>query len=289
MRVALLYNERAGRSISAAELCDAILRGGHSLVQIVNMEDDVKPELEPLAELVVAAGGDGTVSSAAALVSMRNVPVAILPLGTANNIAKSLHIEGSVPELIAAWSQAHPVPFDVGVVRSAQGEQAFLESVGGGLVPAVIDSMHADRGSNGHPAHELAQAQQRYRELLPLITPQRWTIKTDGVVFDDELVLLEVLNTGLVGPNLTLSPETSATDGLLSVVVVGEENRQNLATLLDAQSQGKPCAWPLPVMHVRQVDIHGHDALHIDDKVHWPRALGGISLRVEPGALTLLT
>ena len=110
----------------------------------------------------------------------------------------------------------------------------------------------------------------------------------DGVRFEDELLMFEVLNTGSVGPNLTLSPETSVTDGLLSLVIIGESHRRDLTTLLDAHSRGETCNVSLPVVHVKHVEICGPGALHIDDKVYYPQPPGSLRLRVEPGALTVL-
>lgn len=57
-------------------------------------------------DVIVAAGGDGTVSTAARAVAGRDIPVAILPLGTANNIARSLGIEGSIPHPRARLARA---------------------------------------------------------------------------------------------------------------------------------------------------------------------------------------
>ncbi len=64
--------------------------------------------------------------------------LAILPLGTANNIATSLGLNAPVPELIASWSTARRVPFDLGYARAASKEWLVVEGVGGGLVPAGI-------------------------------------------------------------------------------------------------------------------------------------------------------
>ena len=59
--------------------------------------------LESHADLVVAAGGDGTVATAARVLAGRKIPLAILPLGTANNIARSLNSDGPLDTLVASW------------------------------------------------------------------------------------------------------------------------------------------------------------------------------------------
>jgi diacylglycerol kinase (ATP) len=57
--------------------------------------DECARELERRCDdldLVIVAGGDGTISSAAASLYRHNKPLAILPLGTANDLARSLSI-----------------------------------------------------------------------------------------------------------------------------------------------------------------------------------------------------
>jgi diacylglycerol kinase (ATP) len=289
MRIALFYNERAGGSPPATDLRDVIRQGGHSIVQAVNLHDNARPAFDPSTDVVVAAGGDGTVSRAATLVAATKLPLAILPVGTANNIARSLGIEGTITELVAAWRRAAPVLVDMGHIEWDAGAQTFLEGIGGGLVPSVIKAMQREPASDDEqPEEEVDRAVRRYQDLLPALAPQRWTLTADGVRCEDDLLLFEVLNMVSIGPNLTFSPETSATDGLLSVVTVGEEHRKDLAALLDAHLNGYTPPCRLPVVHARHVVIEGIDAVHIDDRVHPPHGRRTLSARIKPAALTLL-
>ena len=61
---------------------------------------DHVPRHGAAADLYVVAGGDGTVGKVITGIRDRNIPVAIIPSGTANNIAKSLCIEGSLDTLV---------------------------------------------------------------------------------------------------------------------------------------------------------------------------------------------
>ena len=139
MRISLLYGEHAGRGVSIRQLRERLVRGGHEILRIVEKSRS-DPLLDASTELVVAAGGDGTVSAAARAVAGRGVPLAILPLGTTNNIARSIGIDGSNSEIIESWENAR-LPFDIGIASDEWGEHSFLESVGGGLVSAGIAAM----------------------------------------------------------------------------------------------------------------------------------------------------
>src|SRR5688572_33077090 len=90
VRVVLFHNEDAGDGSSVHEITSLLKRHGHRLVQVVDKELRVEQIVASQPDLVVAAGGDGTVATVARVLAGRKLPFAILPLGTANNIAKSL-------------------------------------------------------------------------------------------------------------------------------------------------------------------------------------------------------
>jgi diacylglycerol kinase (ATP) len=82
----------------------------------------------------VISGGDGTVGKVATLLIGNRTPIAILPMGTANNIATTLGLTNrSVPDLIKGWTNARPVNFDAGLAKGPWGSQHFIEGFGIGL------------------------------------------------------------------------------------------------------------------------------------------------------------
>lgn len=290
MRITLFHNDDAGRSDSLSALRTDIDNAGHTVIHAVNVRHDTPPVLDAATELVVAAGGDGTIAGVAKLVAGTAIPLAILPMGTANNIAASLGIAGTPSALAARWDRATRVGFDVGVIDFPTGKRLFFEGVGAGLVPAVIDSMHAEPEVDGAPNLMLARAVQRYRDLLPRLVPRQWTIRVDDTVIDDEFLMFEVHNTTSVGPNLPFARNASPADGRLSLMVVRENDRTQLADFLadvHAATSGSVES-PFPVIHARSVEIDGHDAVHIDDKVHASDAFGTLSLALQEAGVTVL-
>jgi diacylglycerol kinase family enzyme len=97
MRVSLLHNVEAGDGLSLRQLRREIEGAGHEIVREIEKGCELEGVLEGRVDLIVVAGGDGTVGSAVEAFAGRGVPLAILPFGTANNIAFALGIEGSLP------------------------------------------------------------------------------------------------------------------------------------------------------------------------------------------------
>src|SRR5262245_25045802 len=226
MRVSLLYNPSAGEATSFEKVRRALERAGHAIVLEIEKDSDFERVVDEPVDFVVVAGGDGTVRTAARALAGAGVPLAILPLGTANNVAKSLGIEGELDDLVAEWGRARRTPFDLGIARGQWGESRFLESVGSGLVPAGIAAAQED------PAHktedtrtELGRALERYAETLERLQPRRWMGFLDEEPVDGEYLLFEVLNVPSIGANLALAPEADPSDGRFDVVVATEEDR----------------------------------------------------------------
>jgi diacylglycerol kinase family enzyme len=290
MKISLLYSEGAGVGVSADSLREQIERAGHQVVDVVEKDSDVERMLERPAELVVAAGGDGTVWRAANALAGRGIPLAILPVGTANNIASSLCQSDSIEGEIESWHRGQVRAIDMGVARGHWGETRFLEGVGGGLVPRGIRTMieappddeKASRGAR------LRRALECYRGVLARMSARHWSLRVDKEQMDGDFLLLEVLNIRSVGPNLVLSPDGDPSDGLFCVVMAGEEHRDRLERYLREKIEGRETRLSLPVKRAREVEIGGWDEMHVDDEVRSGSSIGAVSIRIEAGALQVL-
>lgn len=287
MRIALLHNEAAGSGVALSQIRDAIERHGHEIVRVVDNERDAKHLLDDRAELVVAAGGDGTVAVAAEVLARQDTPLAVLPLGTANNIASMLKLEGDLDQLIARWAVGRRMPFDLGLCRGSWGESRFLESVGCGLIAAGMSTMKAQAADvNERPASRVARAARNYREALSTMNANRQTVILDGRRLEDDFLLVEVLNTPAIGPNLRLSSITDPSDGMLTVVMAREADRPELTTLLDLQLEGAREYPSLPATCVSVVEIVGPTLIHVDGEIQTQP--GPVSIRLEAAALEFL-
>jgi YegS/Rv2252/BmrU family lipid kinase len=88
-------------------------------------------------DLVVVGGGDGTVACAAGLVAGTDVTLGVLPLGTANDLARTLEIPNDLSEACAAVADGKVVDIDLG---RANG-QPFLNVASVGLSVGVTQAL----------------------------------------------------------------------------------------------------------------------------------------------------
>jgi diacylglycerol kinase family enzyme len=289
VRISLFYNPGAGEGESLNHIRKTLERQGHTVVQVVKEEADLRQLLATPTDLVVAAGGDGTVSAVARVLAGQGTPLAILPTGTANNIARSVGTHASLEDASRRWRTSDPQEFDVGVVVGDWGESRFVEGVGAGVIPAGIKAMHAEPPDEQDSIEsKLEQAIAKYRAILSQSRPRPTTLALDGVVSHGDFLLVEVLNIRSIGPNLELSHEASPSDGLLTVVTATEKDREAISDYLKHLLSGQRASVSLAARHVRRVDLSGWEEIHVDDELLTVSPNAQVSIRIEPGALEIL-
>lgn len=299
MRVVLVHNRKAGDGEHNRQaLVELIERGGHDVRWFSKRDPSWRGALDASVELVVIAGGDGTVGTVVRALAGSVTPLAVIPLGTANNISTALGLaDVPIAELVAGWSEAAVRAVDLGVARGPWGTLRFIESMGVGLLAegmAAIDEGRA-RAVNAVEDTEarLATATDVLRRMLPTLTARPYDVCIDGEPLPGRYLLLEVLNLGTAGPNLHLAPHADPSDGLFDVVLADERLRRDLIERLPTYRLDPQSAPALPARRARHVTIAcGDFPAHVDDEVcHSGCAAGGpdtIELAIEPGAIRFL-
>ncbi len=102
-----------------------------------------------------------------------------MPLGTANNIGKTLGIAGDARDFIRTWRDAQPRPFDLGVVKIASQSEPFVEAVGGGIFGEVIAG-GATVGGATIMGRETDRALHLLRSIAVAAKPAHWQVEVDG-------------------------------------------------------------------------------------------------------------
>lgn len=274
MKITLIHNPGAGAGQDVNALVQLITEAGHH-VRHGSTKDDWQKLLQKPADLVVAAGGDGTVRRVALAAAEHGLPFAVIPIGTANNIAKTIGLLGDASELIETWSASPRAkqPFDLGEVTAPWGMGRFVESVGGGLIADLIDNEDEVAADARLLGHETDRALHLVSELVSEAEVRPWKIIADGKDLSGDYFAIEVLNIRFVGPNLPLAPGAFPGDGLFDVVMLRQRDRKPLLDYLEKRMHLASGHLPeLRCSRAREIEIVAPPGVrwHLDDK-NWPK------------------
>ncbi len=292
----LLHNPKAGRQeFSGKSLTGALLEAGHKVTYCSTKERNWKTALDRPADLVVAAGGDGTVGKVARQLIGRGIPLSVLPLGTANNLARTLGFDQPVKKLIVRIGQGTVRGFDVGQARGPCGRRYLFEGVGGGLLAEYLQLPEDEEQEKLSKEGEMKRHVARLRKLLSKHRAWKWKLEIDGEKLTDRFLLFEAMNICSVGPVLNLAPGGKTDDGKFDLVLARESERETLMDYLAARLAGeKKPKFPLPARRFEQLRIAWEKSpLHFDDEL-WPNEdrkkpkPGVIEIVVRPAALLIL-
>jgi diacylglycerol kinase (ATP) len=305
VRVTLIHNPGAGKQEqnSAKTLLKLLRRAGHKPRYQCAKEKRWTRVLDKKAGVVVVAGGDGTVANVTRHMVGRGVPVAILPTGTANNIARSLGLlKRPFEELVRSFRDARRVRVDVGIASGPWGERYFVEGLGAGLFADLLVQSEENQGKRekekkaARPKHVVDNALRRLKRAAETSEPVEIAAQLDGADISGRYLLFEAVNLPFIGPNLYIAPDTKAGDGQLEVVLVPESQRGRLVRYLDHWQENRERLSLLPSRRGKHLQIEWTGfALHIDDKLRPKRKAeadeiaGLVDVRVNDTAVEFLT
>jgi diacylglycerol kinase family enzyme len=232
MRATLFHNPTAGHKAAKDEILAAMKLIDFDVHYVSVKDDDLKEAFRKKTDLIVVAGGDGTIAEVLTRLPDRSLPIALLPLGTANNIARSLGIAGTPQELVETWKIDRTHPLDVGMVKASWGTSHFLEGFGIGLFAEFLKS--ADKKEKAKGADNLRKGRSLLAKLVKAAKPIDISVKIDGKALNGEFLGIEVMNVPFTGPGLPLTRRADIADGLLDIVCFEFERRRALEEWLDA-------------------------------------------------------
>lgn len=161
-------------------------------------------------EMVLSAGGDGTVNEIAGALAHTSTALGILPLGSGNGLARSLGIPQDVDEALKIIMAGKTILSDRGIVNS----HPFYCTFGVGFDAAVSEKF-ASMKRRGR----ITYVRSVFREFLKYRS-QPYAISVNGTVITEEAFLIAVCNASQYGNNAYIAPHAKLTDGLLDLIVI---------------------------------------------------------------------
>ena len=172
--IAVLVNTRAGTASGHPRIVDDLrdrFRAAGREAEIIALTGGQDPvavarQASSRASIVVAGGGDGTVSSVAAGLIDSPAALGVLPLGTLNHFARDLHIPHDLAAAVAAIVAGNTISIDAGVVN----DHLFVNNSSIGIYPNIVEAREALRreGHRKWTAMAIATARvlRRYRGVV---------------------------------------------------------------------------------------------------------------------------
>ena len=287
----LLHNPNAGDGEHTPDtLVDMIEAAGFDCSYASTKKLD-KTKIKPdRLDLVILAGGDGTVRKVAPQLLQEDLPIGLLPMGTANNIARTLGIASEPETIIENWNHDKIKNFDLGHVYGLDEAYLFLEGFGFGVFPELMDRMKKyGKDEVADPDERIKLALNVLEETVADFEAVKATIKIDGNDISGKFLLIEVMNIQSIGPNLKLAPDADPGDGYFDVVVIPEEKRSDLIQYVRSRIKGSE--EPKAFLSVRAKSLKvswSGNLLHADDEKIKTDKPVEVNINIQPDALKFL-
>ena len=165
-------------------------------------------------DIIVAAGGDGTINEVASGLVKSDSALGIIPLGSGNGIARSYHIPLNIKESIEFLAKPKIVKVDVGKVNS----RYFLGVCGMGY-DAIIGKKFQEFGTRGPLPYFLIGVREfiRYK-------PENLKIEFNNKSILVSPLLITISNTEQYGNGAVISPNANPQDGILEICIINPMN-----------------------------------------------------------------
>lgn len=218
-KVRFIYNPYSGENNIINELDNVIKL--HQEVDLtvvpyrIQKGKDLSEALDIIDETysyILIAGGDGTVDSLVNAMKHRNIniPIGILPVGTANDFGKFINMPSDIQEACKQILESKPVAVDVGKIN----DKYFINVASTGLFTDISQKIDVNlKNTIGKLAYYL-----KGFEELPNFRKLKIKLSSKECNYDGEMYLLLVFN-GKTAGNLNLATEAEITDGKLDVIM----------------------------------------------------------------------
>ncbi|WP_312758124.1 lipid kinase [Pantoea brenneri] len=236
----LLINQRSRKGRTDASRARSLLAdAGITLLQPPAEDRRSYPELisayADRVDAVIVGGGDGTLNAAAPGLMQTGLPLGILPLGTANDFARTLGIGAGLEQAVKIIADGQLRPVDLGEVN----QHLFLNVCSIGFSAELARNLTAESKKRwGIGGYALAALR-----LLRQSRPFSATLIHQGERTPIKTVQVSVGNGRFYGGGMTVEQRATPDDGLLDVYSLELQRSWQLIALLPALRRGTHGRW----------------------------------------------
>lgn len=218
-KVRFIYNPYSGENSILSELDNVIKihqNYGYQIVpyriergrEIIEALDDIDKSYA----YILIAGGDGTVDSVLNAMMKKGIklPIAILPVGTANDFGKFIEMPHNITEACKRIVKSKPQPVDIGKIN----DKYFINVASTGLFTDISQKTDVHlKNAIGKLAYYI-----KGLEELPNFRKLDVKIRSKEYNYDGQMYLLLLFN-GKTAGNLNLATRADIQDGMLDLIL----------------------------------------------------------------------
>lgn len=297
MRVVLIFNPTSGASPLAGGEHHTPEENEQTIINALKTHD-IEPEVryttpndagtglarqaaEEGVDVVIAAGGDGTIHAVATGLIGTESTLGIIAMGTMNNLAHSLSLPETIEEACTVIAKGQTRRVDIGKING----QVFLEVAGVGL-EATLFPLAEEIKSPGlrNTLHGTIQG------FITLFTykPSKIHLKFDtGSNRTYDAIQVTICNAPYYGAHMKVAPDATMDDGLLDVVIYKNFSKWEYIRHAISISQGRREFQPkIAYRRAKTLKITSTDPLDIQAD-GLPHGQTPADVEIVPGTLSI--
>ncbi len=187
----------------------------YDILEWQSASQDIEKEISKKIEeenfnILVAAGGDGTINRMASFVKGKNITLGILPFGSGNGLARFLKIPLTTEKAIDLILTGKEVIIDSGKIN----DKDFFCTAGVGF-DAHIGALFAKAGKRG-PMTYIKKITSEFNKYKPSL----YNLEIDGKTYSEEAFLITFANANQWGNEAQIAPGADIQDGFLNITLI---------------------------------------------------------------------
>ncbi len=241
MEVLLIYNPVSGSANFTNHLdtiIDKFQQSGHQIIPYRTGDRSAMDKMISAIDInkikkIIVAGGDGTVSMVVSSMQKYDIdiPLAIFPVGTANDYAGHFNISNDLDTMINTALGDHYICSDIGMMN----DKYFINVASLGFLVDVSQKTETKlKNSLGTLAYYI-----KGLEELPNFKPIEVKISMKDEIIEEKIFFMLIMNGKSAGGFKKLAPFASVRDGLLEVILFKECPIYEMISLLIKVSNGE--------------------------------------------------
>ena len=252
------------------------ISGGSFRESAKNLKDNVTAQPSELLGVIVV-GGDGMVHLAVQELAGTEIPLAVIPAGTGNDLARALNLPLNNPELlIGNFLNRKPTKVDLGKVNGR---------IFAGILSTGFDSIVNERANR----MTMVKGRMKYNAAilleLPTFKPKTYEFRIDGITFTTKAMLIAVSNGISYGGGMKVTPEAKIDDGLFDVMVLGPVSKIEFLRVFPKVFSGGHVNHPaVKILRGKEVEINADAVAYADGE-----RIGELPIHAEVLPESLLT